>query len=111
MLANLLFTDIVASTEHVNALADRRWRDLLDRHDGVVRRNVEHLRGRVVTTTGDRALAVFDGPGRAMRCALALREALRDLGIEIRGPACTPARSSCARRARPGASRSTSPRA
>ena len=83
-LAAILFTDIVGSTEKASALGDRRWRALLETHDGVARAIVDQHRGRVAKTTGDGVLATFDGPGRAIRCALALRDALHPLGIEIR---------------------------
>ncbi len=83
-LAAVLFTDIVASTERAVALGDQRWRGLLESHDVVARALVEEFRGRFVKHTGDGVLATFDGPGRAIRCVAALREALRPLGIEIR---------------------------
>jgi class 3 adenylate cyclase len=83
-LAAILYTDIVGSTERVSAMGDRQWRDLLDTHDAVARTMVEQYRGRIVKTTGDGLLATFDGPGRAIRCALALGDALRPLGLEIR---------------------------
>jgi class 3 adenylate cyclase len=84
LLATVLFTDIVGSTERARAVGDQRWRELLDRHDQAARRLVERHGGRLIKTTGDGILAVFDGPGRAIRCALALREELRDSGIEVR---------------------------
>ena len=83
-LAAVLFTDIVGSTERASALGDRRWRALLETHDGVARTIIEQHRGRLVKTTGDGVLATFDGPGRAIRCAFALRDALDPLGIETR---------------------------
>jgi len=84
ILAAVLFTDIVGSTERAASLGDRRWRELLQSHDAMTRSIIEQHRGRVVKTTGDGVLAIFDGPGRAIRCTLALQEALRTLGIEIR---------------------------
>ena len=66
------------------AMGDRRWKDLLRNHETIADRVVEQYRGRVVKMTGDGVLAIFDGPGRAVRCALALRDAVRTLGIEIR---------------------------
>jgi class 3 adenylate cyclase/pimeloyl-ACP methyl ester carboxylesterase len=84
LLANVLFTDIVRSTDTAAELGDQRWRQLLDRHDEVVRRQVERFRGRVVNTTGDGFVTLFDGPGRAVRCACAVRDAVRPLGIDIR---------------------------
>jgi class 3 adenylate cyclase len=83
-LAAILFTDIVGSTEQAAALGDRRWRSLLESHDAVVCTIVDQHRGRLVKLTGDGALATFDGPGRAIQCALALRDALFTLGLRIR---------------------------
>ena len=84
LLATVLFTDIVGSTEHAQATGDRRWRELLDAHDEAARRLVAQEGGRRIKSTGDGVLAVFDGPGRAIRCAVALRKELEGLGIEIR---------------------------
>jgi len=84
VLATVLFTDIVGSTERATELGDRRWRDLLDSHDEAVRRQLERFRGREVNTIGDAFLATFDGPGRAILCACAIRDAVRALGIEVR---------------------------
>ena len=84
LLATVLFTDIVGSTERAQAAGDLRWRELLDRHDDVVRRQLRQEAGRLVKSTGDGILAVFDAPGRAVRCALGLRRELRGIGIEIR---------------------------
>jgi class 3 adenylate cyclase len=83
-LAAILFTDIVASTERVTALGDQAWRDLIESHDVLARTVVEQQQGRLMRMTGDGVLATFDGPGRAIRCAFALGEALRPLGLEIR---------------------------
>ena len=83
-LAAILFTDIVASTEQAFLLGDRRWRDLLETHDAVAKTVVQRHRGKLVKMTGDGMLATFDRPGRAIRCAIALREVLRPLGLEIR---------------------------
>jgi class 3 adenylate cyclase len=83
-LATVLFTDIVASTERSSALGDRRWRDLLDRHDAAVRRQLARFRGREVKATGDGFLATFDGPARAVEWACAIRDAAHQLGIEVR---------------------------
>jgi class 3 adenylate cyclase len=83
-LAAILFTDFVGSTTHLSALGDRAWRNLLDSHDVIARTVVEQHSGRLIKTTGDGILATFDGPGRAIRCAIALRDALRPLGVEIR---------------------------
>lgn len=84
VLATVLFTDIVASTERAAALGDRRWRDLLDQHEAIARREVERFRGRLVSMTGDGLFATFDGPARGIRCAGAIAEAVGALGIEIR---------------------------
>jgi class 3 adenylate cyclase len=83
-LATILFTDIVGSTERAAALGDRRWRNLLESHLAVSRTIVDQYRGRVIKVTGDGVLATFDGPGRAIRCAFALGDAVRPLGVEIR---------------------------
>jgi class 3 adenylate cyclase len=84
VLATVLFTDIVGSTERAAELGDRRWRELLDAHDRAVRRQLERFRGREVNTAGDGFLATFDGPGRAIECAGAIRAAVRALDIEVR---------------------------
>lgn len=83
-LTTLLFTDIVGSTKQAALLGDVRWRNLLDSHDSVTKALVDRHRGRVVKLTGDGALATFDGPGRALRCAFSLRDALEPIGIVIR---------------------------
>ena len=84
VLATVLFTDIVGSTEHAAQLGDRRWRHLLDGHDAAVRRQLDRFRGREIKTAGDGFLATFDGPGRAIQCACAIRDALRALGVDVR---------------------------
>ena len=84
VLATVLFTDIVGSTEHAARLGDRRWLELLGDHDRLVRGQLERARGRAVKHTGDGVLATFDGPARAVRCAGAIRDAVHQLGIEIR---------------------------
>jgi class 3 adenylate cyclase len=84
VLATVLFTDIVDSTKRSASLGDRQWRDLLDRHDATVRRQLTRFRGREVKTTGDGFLATFDGPARALECARAIRDAARQLGVEVR---------------------------
>ncbi len=84
VLATVLFTDIVGSTEKAAALGDRRWRDLLDNHHATIRRNLTRFRGREIKTTGDGILATFDGPARGVRCACAIAEEIRPLGIEVR---------------------------
>jgi class 3 adenylate cyclase len=84
VLATVLFTDIVGSTEKASELGDRRWRELLEAHDASVRRHVETHGGRVVKNLGDGYLATFDGPARAIRCARALADDAASLGIELR---------------------------
>jgi pimeloyl-ACP methyl ester carboxylesterase len=84
VLATVLFTDIVGATERAAGLGDRRWRDLLESHNSLVRRELARSRGREVDTTGDGFLATFDGPARAIRCASAISDGARPLGIEIR---------------------------
>ncbi|MDQ1532409.1 MAG: hypothetical protein QOF28_170 [Actinomycetota bacterium] len=83
-LATLLFTDIVGSTEHTSEIGDARWRELLDRHDAAVRRQLARFRGREVKAMGDGFLATFDGPARAVECACAIRDAAAQLGLEVR---------------------------
>lgn len=84
MLATVMFTDIVDSTRRAAALGDKSWRQLLERHDQLMRRELERHRGREVKTIGDGFLATFDGPARGIRCATSIREAVRELGVEIR---------------------------
>jgi class 3 adenylate cyclase len=84
VLATVLVTDIVASTERARALGDRRWADLLLRHRAAVRRELERFRGREVDIAGDGFLVTFDGPARAIRCAIAIRRAMHALGLELR---------------------------
>jgi class 3 adenylate cyclase len=84
MLATVLFTDIVGSTEQAAALGDRRWRNLLETHHTVVRRELARFQGREIDTAGDGFLAIFDKPAQAIRCACAISDAVRQLGIEIR---------------------------
>ena len=84
VLATVLFTDIVGSTDQASAVGDRAWREMLDQHDALVRTHLERYRGREVKSTGDGVLATFDGPGRAIQCALEIGDALRPLGLEIR---------------------------
>jgi class 3 adenylate cyclase len=84
VLATVLFTDIVDSTRLASRLGDRRWRELLNTHDDVARQLVEEFSGRIVHTTGDGILATFDGPGRGIGCAAALRDQLLGIGLHIR---------------------------
>jgi class 3 adenylate cyclase len=84
VLATVLFTDIVDSTRQASEIGDRDWHALLDAHDAVVRAQLSRFRGREVNTSGDGFLAMFDGPQRAIRCAMAIRDAVQSLGIEVR---------------------------
>jgi len=84
VLATVLFTDIVDSTRRAAEMGDRDWRALLDAHDAVVRSQLARFRGREVNTSGDGFLAMFDGPQRAIRCAMAIRDAVQALGIQVR---------------------------
>jgi class 3 adenylate cyclase len=84
VLATVLFTDVVGSTERAATLGDRRWRELLDAHDRALRSELERSRGREIKSTGDGFLATFDGPARAIRCAISMVSAARTLGINIR---------------------------
>jgi class 3 adenylate cyclase/pimeloyl-ACP methyl ester carboxylesterase len=84
VLATVLFTDIVDSTRRAAEMGDRDWHALLDAHDAVVRAQLARFRGREVNTSGDGFLAMFDGPQRAIRCAMAIRDAAHALGIEVR---------------------------
>jgi class 3 adenylate cyclase len=84
VLVTVLFTDIVGSTERAARAGDYRWRDLLDRHNTLVRRELDHFRGREVDTAGDGFLATFDGPARAVRCARQIADTIPGLGLELR---------------------------
>ena len=84
VLATVLFTDIVASTELAAELGDRGWRELLERHDAIVRAELDRFGGREVKHTGDGFLAIFDGPARAIRCATSIRDRLAEIEVEIR---------------------------
>lgn len=84
VLTTVLFSDIVGSTAQAADLGDRHWRHLLDDHDHVVRHELSQHRGREIATTGDGFLAAFDGPARAVRCGVAITEAVRRIGIEVR---------------------------
>ena len=89
VLATVLFADIVASTEHAAGLGDARWRQVLDDFDAISRREVSRFQGREINRRGDDFLATFDGPARAVHCAIAITAALQSLGIEIRAGAHT----------------------
>jgi class 3 adenylate cyclase len=84
VLATVLFTDIVGSTDRAAEIGDARWRELLAEHDQLIRRALDRFEGREVTTTGDGFLATFDGPTRAIRCAQAIHESLRVIGVDVR---------------------------
>ena len=84
VLATVLFTDIVGATERVAELGDRRWGDVLEQHHAIVRRELDRFRGREVDTAGDGFFATFDGPARAVRAACSIREAVRELGLDLR---------------------------
>lgn len=84
VLATVLLTDIVGSSERAAELGDRRWRELLEAHHALVRRELARWRGNEVDTAGDGFLATFDGPARGIRCACAIRDGLHELGLEIR---------------------------
>jgi len=84
MLATVLFTDIVDSTMKAIELGDRHWRELLERHNALVRRELLRHRGREVDSAGDGFLATFDGPARAIRCAAAIVDGVRELGVTVR---------------------------
>jgi len=84
VLATVLFTDIVGSTDRAVSLGDTQWRDLLDRHDATVRASLARYRGREIETAGDGFFATFDGPARALRCACAIRDDIQRLGLDVR---------------------------
>ena len=84
VLATVLFTDVVRATEHAVALGDRRWRELLDRHHAMVRRELVAFRGREIDTAGDGFLAAFDGPARAIRAARTITDKVKLMGLDVR---------------------------
>jgi class 3 adenylate cyclase len=84
ILATVMFTDVVGSTERAASLGDRRWGELLDAHDAAVRHQLAVFRGREVKATGDGFLATFDGPARGIRCGCAIRDAASDLQLDVR---------------------------
>jgi DNA-binding NarL/FixJ family response regulator len=84
ILSTVMFSDIVSSTERAAEIGDRRWRDLLDRHDELVRKLIGEHGGREIKTTGDGFLALFDAPARAIRCAMSIRDELRAVGVDVR---------------------------
>lgn len=84
VLATVLFTDIVESTQHALELGDRKWRELLEQHHAIVRKNLARFRGKEIDTAGDGFFATFDGPARAIRCALTITDHVNPLGIQVR---------------------------
>ena len=84
MLTTLVFTDVVGSTNRVVAIGDKAWRTVLDRHDEAIRRQLERFAGTEQKFTGDSVLATFDGPARAIRCGTAIRDAARQIGLDVR---------------------------
>jgi pimeloyl-ACP methyl ester carboxylesterase len=84
VLATVLFTDIVGSTEHLTQVGDQRWREMLDEHHRLVRRELERYRGREIDTAGDGFLSTFDGPARAIRCARAISDSVGTLDLQVR---------------------------
>jgi len=84
VLATVMFTDIVGSTERAARMSDRAWLELLGQHDTLVRKELARFRGREIKTAGDGFVVTFDGPARAVRCACAIRDGVRQLGLEIR---------------------------
>ena len=84
VLATVLFTDIVASTDKASVIGDRAWKELLQRHDELTRRELAAFRGVEIHTTGDGFLATFDGPARAIRCARSIVDAVHDIGLQVR---------------------------
>lgn len=84
VLATVLFTDLVGSTERATTLGDRRWRELLERHHAVIRRELDRFRGSEIDTTGDGFFATFDGPARAVRAACTIRDSVHELGLNLR---------------------------
>jgi pimeloyl-ACP methyl ester carboxylesterase/class 3 adenylate cyclase len=84
VLATILFTDIVGSTAKLAEVGDRRWRELIEQHHAIVRRQLVRFSGREIDTAGDGFFASFDGPARAIRCAVAITEAVKDVGLDVR---------------------------
>jgi class 3 adenylate cyclase len=84
VLATILFLDIVGSTEHLARMGDRKWHEVLNQHNAIVRNQLTAFRGHEVKTTGDGFVSTFDGPTRAIECAKVIRDSVRQLGIEVR---------------------------
>jgi pimeloyl-ACP methyl ester carboxylesterase/class 3 adenylate cyclase len=84
VLATVLFTDLVGSTDHVRSVGDRTWADVLERHDSIIRQELARFGGDEVDSAGDGFFATFDGPARAIRCAFTIRGRLAELGLEVR---------------------------
>jgi class 3 adenylate cyclase len=110
MLATVLFTDLVGSTERASSMGDHAWRDLLGRHESLLHQHVADAGGRVVKMIGDGSLSVFDGPARAIGCASEFAEGGASAGARRAGRGCTAASARCSTRTSP-ASRCTSARA
>ena len=83
-LATILFADIVGSTARLSELGDKRWLHTLEAHDQMIHRSVDSFQGRVIRTTGDGAMSLFESPGRALHCSFGLRDQLNTMGIHIR---------------------------
>ncbi|MBT8123472.1 MAG: adenylate/guanylate cyclase domain-containing protein, partial [Gammaproteobacteria bacterium] len=83
VLSTILFTDIVRSTEHLSKSGDKKWMNILEKHNALVREELRRFNGKEIKNTGDGFLATFDGPSRAVRCAQAIRDGIKKLGIEI----------------------------
>ena len=84
VLATVLFSDLVDATAHAARLGDRAWRELLQRHHELIRAHLGYFRGKEIDTAGDGFFAVFDGPARAIRCACAIRDSVRELDLQVR---------------------------
>jgi class 3 adenylate cyclase len=84
VLATVMFCDLVGSTDRLRAMGDAAWKSLRERHDGAVRRQIERFHGEEIDAAGDGFFALFDGPARAIRCAVAIRSAVQEIGLEIR---------------------------
>jgi class 3 adenylate cyclase len=84
VLATVLFSDLVDATAHASRVGDRAWRELLERHHELIRAHLGYFRGKEIDTAGDGFFAIFDGPGRAIRCACAIRDSVRELDLQVR---------------------------
>ncbi len=84
VLATVMFTDIVGSTEHLARMGDTAWREMVDRYHAIARREIASFRGREINTAGDGFFVTFDGPARGVRCAMVIQSAARQLGVAVR---------------------------